>query len=483
MPLCIPSTPRLARRARQTGVGMLEILVSLTLFGMIIAAAATLVDNHLQQLRTTATTQQMQIFAKATQSFIKDNYVYLTSGGNGIVPATSTVPTVITVDMLKNTIHPESGQISATRYLPTGFQDKNGHQQTLCALVLQPKPNELYAMVITEGGEPINDVDLSLLAASLGAAGGGIYTQNTSLAKGALGKWEFNLATDPVGQNFRNVPSSCTGAPVSFTPGHALMALWFSENPAATFIHRNEIANHPELNVMQTDMRFRDDFIDEFDRNNPKFFGGATAQLTLERLLGEECNLYPTAASPLNPQTGKKEVPLGTLAMTDEGELLYCQKDATRNKNYWARNTSAGRWEFEVTKPQSMGFTRKKFVGMGYLVDKDHFSGTLHCSPGENPAFACGSAGNVDCRPESQSKAFLWNGEAILSTSWIPPYNPLDPVQWTPQWQQEVQQRRCTWFYARGSDCSIFPNVPCFTNQFQVDVANLKVENPVRRKW
>ncbi|SMB28019.1 protein of unknown function [Sterolibacterium denitrificans] len=484
MPPRKPSPPYKSRRG-QTGFALLEILISVVLLGFIITGAAFMVDNHLEKVRTAATAQQMQIFAKATQAFIKDNYAYLTTGGNGIVPATSTVPSVITVDILKNTPNPESGQSSATRYLPTGFQEKNGYQQTLCALILRPNPtaNELYALVVTEGGESINDVDLSLLAASLGAAGGGIYAKNPSRAKGTLGKWEFDLNTDPVGRNFRNVQTSCTGNPVNLTPGHPLMALWFSEDPASAFLHRNEVAGHPELNTMQTDVRFKDDFIDEFDQNNPVFFGGATAQLIIERVVGEECNKYPTAGSPVNPQTGKKEVPLGTMARTEDGEVLFCQEDAVRKKNYWVRNISAGRWEFELIRPQSLGLNRKKFVGMGYLVDKDHFSGTLHCSPNENSAFVCGSAGNVDCRPESFSKAFLWNGEAILSTTWIPPTNPLNPVQWTPKWQQEQQQIRCTWYYARGADCSVGSGPSCYTDQHRVDVVNLKVENPIRRKW
>lgn len=497
-----PRTSLLAhpsRLSQQTGITLLEVLVAVSLLGFMVVAANALVDDHLRRVRTTATAQQMQVFAKATQAYIKDNYAYLTTGGNGIVPATPTAPAVITLAMLKDTIHPESGQTSPTRYLPTGFQDKNGHQQTLCALVLQPKPNELYALVVTEGGEAINDVDLSLLAASMGAAGGGIYARNPSLARGTLGKWEFNLATDPVGQNFKNVPISCTGHPLSLTPGHPLMALWFAEDPAADFLHRNEVAGHPELNTLQTDLRFRDDFIDEFDKNNPQFFGGATAQLSVERVLNEECNLFPTVSSPINPQTGKKEVPLGTLARTDDGELLFCQEDLIKKKNYWARNVSAGRWEFELIRPVTPVWDsarndwnvnplvppyfspplRRKFVATGYFVDKDHFSGTLHCDPRENKHYACGSAGHVDCRSESRSKAIDWNGGALLTST-----NPLNPnIPWVLPAQKEVQVRRCAWFYASGQNCTINKDYPCYSDQYQVDVVNLKVENPIRRKW
>ncbi|MBV2234691.1 MAG: shufflon system plasmid conjugative transfer pilus tip adhesin PilV [Sterolibacterium sp.] len=472
-------------RFHQTGIALLEVLISIFLLGLIITGAVSMVDNHLDKVRTTATAQQMQIFAKATQSFIKDNYAYLTAGGNGIVPATSTIPSVITVEILKNTPNPASGQSSATRYLPTGFQEKNGHRQNLCALVLQPKPNELYALIVTEGGEAINDIDLSLLAASLGATGGGIYAKNPSLAKGTLGKWEFDLNTDTVGRNFKNAGTNCAGqaaTPVVLAAGHPLMALWFSEDPSSAFLYRNEVPGHPELNTLQTDIKFKGDFIDEFDKDNPRFFGGATAQLTIERVVGEECNLYPTAGSKINPLTGKKEVPLGTLARTDDGEVLFCQEDAVKKKNFWVRNLAAGRWEFDLIRPQSLGLNRKTFVGIGYLVDKNHFSGTLHCIPRENGAFACGSAGNVDCRPAANSKSILWNGEAILTTTWIAP-NPLIPAQWTPKWQQEQQQLRCTWFYTRGRDCSV-PNGPaCWADQYQVDVVNLKIEDPKRRKW
>jgi type II secretory pathway pseudopilin PulG len=470
---------------RQAGLALLEILISVFLLGLIVTGALSLVDNHLEKVRTTATTQQMQIFAKAVNEFIKDNYSALTTGGNGIVPATSTVPSVISVATLQNTPSPADGRISPTRYLPMGFQNQNGYRQTLCALVLQPKANELYALVVTEGGEAIDDIELSLLAASLGASGGGIYAKNPGLAKGTLGKWEFNLDTDAVGRNFRNVQASCTGAPVNLAPGHPVMALWFSEDPAAVFLHRNEVPGHPELNTLQTDIRFKGDFIDEFDKNNPKLYGGASAQISLERILDEDCNLYPTVGSPINPQTGKKEVPLGTMARTEEGEILACKQDLAKKKNIWVRNISAGRWEFELIRPQTLGLNRKKFVGMGYLVDKDHFSGTVLCATKENSAFACGNAGNVDCRPQANSKAIVWNDEAIQTTTEIfpSPYNRLlQPRLWR-QWQDERQQLRCTWFFARGKDCSISASQSCWTDQYQVDVVNLKIEDPKLRKW
>ncbi len=330
---------RVVPRLHQAGVTLLEILMAVGILGMVIAGAATLVDNHLERLRTAATAQQMTIFGNAVQAYIKDNYSNLTAANtNGVPTATATIPAVITVNTLQTTpLVGPSGTPSPTKYLPANFNPENAYGQTICALVLQPKANELYAMVVTEGGTAINDLDLGLLAGSIGAAGGGIYSTAPSTAKGTMGKWQFNLTTDPVGSHFKTSGTHCNNTPgaVALADGHPLMALWFSSDTSSAFLYRDQVPGHPELNEMQTDLKFKDDYTDNTDPANPKFYGGASIQLKIVREVDTECDLLPSAGTPLDPISSKPVVPLGTLARDTKGMVLSCQFDAASNKNYW----------------------------------------------------------------------------------------------------------------------------------------------------
>lgn len=454
-------------RLHQLGATLLEVIIALALLGSVVVGAATLLDQHQERLKIAATAQQMQIFAKGVKDFVKDNYPYLVSGGNGLTPASANQPTVLTVHTLQSTPDPNTGQLSATRYLPAGFQNQNPYQQTLCALVLQPKPNELYTLVITENLDPqakaINDVDLGLLVAAMGAHGGGIYRVAPTKARGALGRWEFDLNTDPVGQFFKNAQSNCLAEakPLKLLDpnqpgGRPLMALWFAEDTSSAFLYRDEVPGHPELNTMQTDLRFKPDE----DPSHNKF-DGATVQIQIVRKIGEECDLSPTAGSPVtNIATQKKEVPVGTLARTAKGDVLTCQ--IVGGQRIWTGPISIGRWQFLIKKPGSN--ETKSFVGTGYFSDATSFSGTLNCDPETSTDFNCGNSGNVNCINSNKTT-----------------------------------QANCAWGYAGGNDetewicTSSLPLIGCIawtpipiTRKYQVDVVNqtvIKTINSPRQLW
>ena len=323
------------RRTRQGGVTLLEIIISLGILGVVIVGAASLVDNHMERMRSAATAQQMTIFANAVQSYIKDNYSDLTVANTHNVPtATASIPAVITVNTLQTTpVGLPSGPASPTKYLPSNFAPVNAYGQTICALVLQPKANELYAMIVTEGGNAINDLDLGLLAGLTGSAGGGIYSTAPTIAKGTMGKWQFNLANDPVGSFFQGKsPSNCSGtvgSTINLVAGHPLMALWFASDTSSAFLYRDKVPGHPELNQMQTDIRFKDDTTKPDPANPGKTLPvyGASLSLQIIRTVDTECDKTPTGLG--------TPVLLGTLARDVNGMVLSCQYDAGDKKNYW----------------------------------------------------------------------------------------------------------------------------------------------------
>lgn len=469
-----------ARSAAQQGFSLLEVLIAMALLGGLLLGANTLFEQHLAQLRIRATAQQMQVFARGVEAFVKDHYDDLiaarASGSGGVLqPASASRPTVLTVQTLQTTPNPETGVISATRYLPEGFQNQNSYQQRLCALVLQPQPGELYTLIVTENGQLLQDGELAMLAASIGAQGGALYDKDRPrrIARGSLGKWEFNLDTDPVGKNFLQAPTDCAGqlgSNLNFSTGHPLMALWLAENHHGAFLQRSR----QEFNAMNTDLRFKDDFIDHTDPDAPRLYGGASIQLSITRGLGDRCDTGPTASSTIHqhpghrddeseaewnkPANNPKKVPLGTLARTAQGDLLVCQYDEVKKDNYWTRPLSAGRYAFKINTGWG-GFDKNLgFIGIGYITGSNQFSGTLHCDPRTTAGGNfCGGAGNVNCinyrkvivdpRPEG-----LGGGAKTAAN-----------------------QEQCAWYYGGGASQSI--GGKDITDYHQIDVNKISVRN------
>lgn len=352
--ILIPDTPRNSQTQR--GITLIEMLLSISILGLVIAAAATLVDNHLKQTRIAASAQHMKIFGDAVQAYIKDNYLDLTQANMHNVPvATKIIPAVITVNTLRTSpIGLPTGPVSPTRYLPSNYDPVNAYGQTICARVLQPKPNELYALVVTDfiptptnKPTPISDLDLGLLAGMIGASGGGIYNQGGAFpkqtAKGTMGKWQFNINTDPVARNFK-AGKRCNGnlGPINLQPGTPLMALWFNQDTSSAFLYRDEVPGHPELNTMQHDLRFRPD-----STTAP----GATLTLSVIREPDTLCDTTPTSWKNTNPDpvTGEMAlVPPGTLARDKNGNLMMCSKyaieDGGDGQNYWRTVAKAMNW-------------------------------------------------------------------------------------------------------------------------------------------
>ncbi len=358
-------SPALLRPYRmfQSGITLLELTLSISIMGLVIASAVYLLDNHTERVHSTATAQHMKVFADAVQAYIKDNYNDLTvANTHGVPTATATIPAVLTANILRTTPSGlPSGPVSPTRYLPLNFDPVNSYGQTICALILQPKPNEIYTLIVTEGGDPINDIDLSLLTASLGAAGGGIYDKDkdiatglTSLARGTMSKWQFDFSTDPVGSNFQNKSATnCSGAAgaVNLTKGRPLMALWFANDTSSAFLYRDEVPGHPELNRMQTDLRFKADSTqpDPSDPSKTILIPGASIAIEIVRSADTPCDDTPTAGSPLKvPGPGRSVVP-GTLAKDADGNLLTCTKNPSDGLNYWRVITGKNvHWEAPV---------------------------------------------------------------------------------------------------------------------------------------
>jgi len=222
---------------KQKGFALVEVLGAVALSAILYAGYIKIEQNKIESVRSEVAGQQLNEIAKAANRYITDNYSTLM----GV--ATSTQPALVRISDLQ-----------AANILDPSVSSTNAYGQSLCALVLQPTPGKLTGLVVTEGGEAVNDVDLSTMVGSVGAAGGGIYTDTPTALIGARGGWAVNTATyanpNQLGQN-------CSGAAgnVSLSAGHAGVALWFENNDLTSgFLYRESIPGRPELNRMTTSL-------------------------------------------------------------------------------------------------------------------------------------------------------------------------------------------------------------------------------------
>lgn len=222
---------------KQKGFALIEVMAAITLFTILYAGYIKIEQNKIESVRSEVAGQQLNEIAKAANRYIADNYSTLM----GV--ATSTQPVLIRISDLK-----------AANILDSSVSTTNAYGQALCALVLQPSPGKLTGLVVTEGGEEINDIDLATMVGSVGASGGGIYTDTPTALIGARGGWAVN--TSPY-TNPNQLGETCSGASgnVSLTAGHAAVALWFENNDlTAGFLYREAIPGRPELNRMATNL-------------------------------------------------------------------------------------------------------------------------------------------------------------------------------------------------------------------------------------
>uniref|UniRef100_UPI001267F19C shufflon system plasmid conjugative transfer pilus tip adhesin PilV n=1 Tax=Methylobacter sp. BBA5.1 TaxID=1495064 RepID=UPI001267F19C len=122
-----------------------------------------------KQTRDTVTAQHFKAVLDASTRYIQDNWAIIQAN------ATPTAPAVITTAML-----------SATGYLPAGFNGTNPYGQTLRTEVLEPSAGNLQATVISMAGNAIPAGQAPRIAAKVGAGGGYTPTATPTTAQGGI---------------------------------------------------------------------------------------------------------------------------------------------------------------------------------------------------------------------------------------------------------------------------------------------------------
>lgn len=227
---------KLPARARQAGLTLLEVLLSLTIVSAITVGLYQLSERYAEDTRNTIAAQQLRTFGEATRSYIRDNYAAVQA------VATPTAPAII-----------DLGTLVAAGKLSAGHVNVNAYGQSTCALVLEPTADRLQAMVLTEGGETIGDVTLGSIASTVGGSGGAVYSTDATTIRGSVGGWAITAATyDNLTNNLGRRCDGSSGA-VRVTAGHPVMALWFENgDTSSAFVARDAVPGRPELNAMNT---------------------------------------------------------------------------------------------------------------------------------------------------------------------------------------------------------------------------------------
>ncbi|PKO60283.1 MAG: hypothetical protein CVU23_13555, partial [Betaproteobacteria bacterium HGW-Betaproteobacteria-17] len=214
----------------QRGLTLIEAIAAIGVMAGMMTLVVSMTGNYTEDAKIAVTAQQIRTVGEAARGYINDNQATIAA------TATATVPAVVTV-----------AQLVAGGYLPAGFTATNNRSQTICVLVLEPAANNLQGVVITEGGDTVDDVSLRQVSNLIGAAGGSIMSTATTTLSGTQGGWSMAIG----GYGVRN----CANAVITGGPGagHNVMSLWNGGNDVATaFLYRDAVSGRPDLNRMNT---------------------------------------------------------------------------------------------------------------------------------------------------------------------------------------------------------------------------------------
>lgn len=229
-------------RHRQAGLSLLEVLLSLSLISVGMVGVNRLVDSYVVDTKNAAVADQLKTSAQAYRAYVRNNY--------------STILAVATQDKPYLVTHTD---LSLGNYLPPGSNGRTVYGQTICALVRKNNAGSLEALVVTEGGAALNNLDLGSIVSLTGGSAGALYSDDkadTTPADivGAQGSWKLPLA------QFDNLVNhagkNCDGkdqARVRITEGHPVVALWFENDfTQGSALYRDAVPGAPQLNQMNT---------------------------------------------------------------------------------------------------------------------------------------------------------------------------------------------------------------------------------------
>jgi len=215
---------------RQQGITLVETLGALFIAALMLLGLTYMINTSMKDIRDQQAAQYQAQMSNAAAQLLQKNYAALAA------EATPTTPAVIALN---------TGTLQLSSFLSANVQGQNAYGQAPCLLVFKPDTGGLDALLVTEGGQVIPDLDLGYIAANSSQGGGSIPSNNNPAgsAYGAFGAWK---KTTPNPSS-----ASCSGQETS---GGHLVSEVFTTGPSnqnADFLYREDmLATYPDGNAM-----------------------------------------------------------------------------------------------------------------------------------------------------------------------------------------------------------------------------------------
>lgn len=256
-------SPPVRARTRERGATLLEALAALFIAALMFIGLTMLINTSMQNIRDQQVAQYQSRLATAATQLVQANYAALAS------MATATSPAVVP-------LHGGAGTLQLASFLPASVQGQNAYGQSPCLLVTAPATGGLDALLVTEGGQAIPDLELGYIAANAGQGGGSIPAKtatgaaNNGAAYGAYGAWIISTPNQS--------GAKCSG--VATGTGHLVSEVFTSapSNKNADFLYRVRVPGYPDANAMHAPMYLHDDQTSHTDDTSDGDCGPAVAK-------------------------------------------------------------------------------------------------------------------------------------------------------------------------------------------------------------
>lgn len=228
-------------RTRQRGATLVEALGVLFIAALMFLGLSMLINTSMQNIRDQQAAQYQAQLATAATQLVQANYQQLAS------EAEAKSPVVVPLK--------QQGGLQLASFLPASIQDKNAYGQSPCLLVTKSSTG-IDALLVTEGGQTIPDLELGYIAANAGKGGGSIPSKiasgaaNNGAAYGAYGAWIIG-APNATGE-------SCSGVPTA--AGHLVSEVFTSAivNQNPDFLYRTRVPGYPDANAVHAPIYLND---------------------------------------------------------------------------------------------------------------------------------------------------------------------------------------------------------------------------------
>lgn len=212
------------RKLKQTGFTLVETLVVLGIGLIVTAAGAQYAMRHSDNLENQAAAQHLETIAKGAHAYAAANSDAILATLSSASAATVTVAT-----------------LQAQGYVAPGVTPKNNFGQDYSIRFVSASPGSFEGILVTTGGEHIDDLNKRKIAQLVGAPGGYVEDAAPAALEGSYGAWERPLS---------DFGMAAGSAELSY----ALFMEQAIDNsaPAADYLSRSAVAGQPELNRMNT---------------------------------------------------------------------------------------------------------------------------------------------------------------------------------------------------------------------------------------